>query len=154
MGLSNIFKMAAFFAASSVVVNAAEVIHGFTPDNSENQYALEAEIDKRINKQNMAEWMEYMTSRPHATGQPFDKEVAEFIAGKFSEWGYDTEIKAYDVLMPTPKVRVVELVEPTKWTAKLKEDSVIEDPTSGQEDRLPIYHSFSPDGDVTARWYL
>ncbi|MDA9553780.1 AMP-binding protein [Emcibacteraceae bacterium] len=150
MGLSNIFKMAALFAASSVVVNAAEVIHGFTPDNSENQYALEAEIDKRINKQNMAEWMEYMTSRPHATGQPFDKEVAEFIAGKFSEWGYDTEIKAYDVLMPTPKVRVVELVEPTKWTAKLKEDSVIEDPTSGQEDRLPIYHSFSPDGDVTA----
>lgn len=150
MGLSNIIKMTALFVASSVAVNAAEVIHGFTPENSRDQYQLEAEIDKRINKQNMAEWMEYMTSRPHATGQPFDKEVADFIAGKFNEWGYDTEIKTYNVLMPTPKVRVVELVEPVKWTAKLKEDSVDADPTSGQEERLPIYHSFSPDGEVTA----
>ena len=150
MGLSNIIKMIALFVASSVAVNAAEVIHGFTPENSRDQYQLEAEIDKRINKQNMAEWMEYMTSRPHATGQPFDKEVADFIAGKFNEWGYDTEIKTYNVLMPTPKVRVVELVEPVKWTAKLKEDSVDADPTSGQEERLPIYHSFSPDGEVTA----
>ncbi|MCC3862165.1 transferrin receptor-like dimerization domain-containing protein [Pseudemcibacter aquimaris] len=150
MGLSNIIKMTAVLAASSVAVNAAEVIRGFTPENSEKQYALEAEIDKRINKQNMDDWMKFMTSRPHATGQPFDKEVADFIAGKFTEWGYDTEIKEYQVLMPTPKVRVVELVEPTKWTAKLKEDAVPEDPTSGQEDRLPIYHSFSPDGEVTA----
>lgn len=150
MGLSNLFKMTAMLAATSVAANAAEVIRGFTPESSEQQYILEAELDKRINKKNMDEWMKFMTSRPHATGQPFDKEVAEFIADKFKSWGYDTEIKQYNVLMPTPKTRVVELVEPVKWKAKLKEDEVPEDPTSGQDDRLPIYHSFSPDGEVTA----
>lgn len=150
MGLSNIIKMTAVLAATSVAAYAADPIRGFTPESSEKQYILEAELDKRINKKNMDEWMKFMTSRPHATGQPFDKEVAEWIADKFEGWGYDTEIVQYNVLMPTPKTRIVELVEPIQWTAKLKEDFVPEDPTSGQDDRLPIYHSFSPDGEVTA----
>jgi len=150
VALSNLIKITAVLAATTVVANAAEVIRGFTDENSDNQYALEAELDKRINIQNMDDWMKYMTSKPHATGQPFDKEVAEFIASKFEEWGYETEIETYNVLMPTPKVRVVELVEPVKWSASLKEDAVADDPTSDQADRLPIYHSFSPDGDVTA----
>ena len=150
MGLSKYLKITALVAATTVTANAADAIRGFKPDNSEAQYKLEAELDKRINVQNMDDWMKYMTSKPHATGQPFDKKVAEFVASKFEEWGYDTEIVAYDVLMPTPKVRVVELVEPVQWQASLKEAEVAEDPTSGQEDRLPIYHSFSPDGEVTA----
>ncbi len=150
MALSTLLKSTLFFAATTMALNANEVIRGFTPDNSEDQYILEAELDKRINIQNMDEWMKYISSKPHATGQPFDKEVAEFIAGKFTEWGYDTEIKTYHVLMPTPKVRVVELVEPYEWTASLEEAAVPEDPTSGQDDRLPIYHSYSPDGEVTA----
>lgn len=150
MGLSTILKTTLLFSMTIPALNAAEVIRGFTPENSDKQYALEAELDNRINVQNMDDWMKYMTSRPHATGQPFDKEVAEFIAGKFTEWGYDTEIKTYNVLMPTPKVRVVELVEPHRWSASLEEVAVADDPTSDQDDRLPVYHAFSPDGEVTA----
>ena len=150
MGLSNLFKVAAFFLGFTVTANAAESIRGFTKENSDKQYALEAEIDKRINLKNMDEWMKYMTSKPHATGQPFDKEVAEFIADKFKEWGYDTKIETYNILMPTPKIRILEMVHPVKWTASLEEDAVNDDPTSDQDDRLPVYHSFSPDGEVTA----
>ncbi len=150
MGLKTFFKASLFLTLTATVGNAAEVIRGFTNENSDKQYALETELDKRINVQNMDDWMKYMTSRPHATGQPFDKEVAEFIASKYEEWGYDTEIKSYNILMPTPKVRVVELVEPIQWSASLKEDAVADDPTSGQDDRLPVYHSYSPDGEVTA----
>ena len=150
MGISNLLKVTTFLAVTTVAANAADVIRGFTKENSDKQYALEAEIDKGINIQNMDDWMKYMTSRPHATGQPFDKDVAEFIAGKFEGWGYDTEIKTYHVLMPTPKVRVLEMVEPVKWTAALKEKAVADDPTSDQDERLPVYHSFSPDGEVTA----
>lgn len=150
MGLSNLFKVTAMLAATSVAANAADTIRGFTKENSDKQYTLEAAIDKGINVQNMDEWMKYMTSRPHATGQPFDKEVAEFIAAKYEEWGYDTEIVTYNVLMPTPKIREVDLVEPIKWKASLTEDAVADDPTSDQDERLPVYHSFSPDGEVTA----
>ncbi|MDG1004877.1 MAG: transferrin receptor-like dimerization domain-containing protein [Emcibacteraceae bacterium] len=150
MKLSKLFKVASFLLGLAVTANAAESIRGFTKENSDKQYLLEAEIDKRINIKNMDEWMKYMTSKPHATGQPFDKEVAEFIANKFKEWGYDTKIETYNILMPTPKIRLLEMVHPVKWTASLEEEAVKDDPTSDQDDRLPAYHSFSPDGDVTA----
>jgi len=150
MGLSNLIKVTALLAATSVVAQAADTIRGFTKENSDRQYALEKAFDGQINVQNMDDWMKYMTSRPHATGQPFDKEVADFIAAKYRKWGYDTEVVQYNVLMPTPKVRIVELVEPIQWSASLEEDAVDDDPTSDQDERLPVYHSYSPDGDVTA----
>ena len=150
MGLSNLIKVTALLAATSVAAQAADTIRGFTKENSDRQYALEKAFDGQINVQNMDDWMKYMTSRPHATGQPFDKEVADFIAAKYRKWGYDTEVVQYNVLMPTPKVRIVELVEPIQWSASLEEDAVDDDPTSDQDERLPVYHSYSPDGDVTA----
>jgi N-acetylated-alpha-linked acidic dipeptidase len=55
------------------------------------------------------------------------------------------------VLFPTPKLRVLEMVEPTKFTAKLEEPAVAADPTSNQKsEQLPTYNAYSPDGDVTA----
>ena len=53
MGLSNFLKMTAFLAVSSVAANAADTIRGFSKENSDKQYALEAEIDKRISIENM-----------------------------------------------------------------------------------------------------
>ena len=54
-------------------------------------------------------------------------------------------------LFPTPKVRVVELLEPTKFTAKLQEPALAIDPTSDQQaEQLPTYNAYSADGDVTA----
>src|SRR5208282_2223516 len=55
-----------------------------------------------------------------------------------------------EVLFPTPKERLVELVEPAKFTAKLEEPAVPGDPTSSQHDeQLPTYNAYSIDGDVT-----
>ena len=55
------------------------------------------------------------------------------------------------MLFPTPKERVLELVEPTKFTAKLDEPAVAADPTIGQKtEQLPSYNAYSIDGDVTA----
>jgi N-acetylated-alpha-linked acidic dipeptidase len=48
-------------------------------------------------------------------------------------------------------VRVVELLEPTKFTAKLQEPALAIDPTSDQQaEQLPTYNAYSADGDVTA----
>ena len=67
------------------------------------------------------------------------------------EWGFDAHIETFDVLFPTPKVRVLEMVEPTKFTAKLEEPALPADPTSNQKaEQLPTYNAYSPDGDVTA----
>ncbi|MFN8579932.1 MAG: PA domain-containing protein [Gemmatimonadaceae bacterium] len=46
--------------------------------------------------------------------------------------GWDARIERFDVLFPTPKVRVLEMLAPTKFTAKLEEPILKEDlpPTS------------------------
>ncbi len=65
--------------------------------------------------------------------------------------GLGREIERFDVLFPTPKERLLELVEPTKFTAKLDEPVVTVDPTTGQKsEQLPSYNAYSIDGDVTA----
>src|SRR5690606_37964545 len=78
------------------------------------------------------------------------KANAEFMAGLLRSWGYDVEITDYQVLLPTPTLRRVELLEPTRFTAALREPALPEDAVSRLVDeRLPIYNAYSIDGDVT-----
>src|SRR5438105_6712691 len=92
-----------------------------------------------------------MSARPHHVGSLYDKDNAQWILGKFKEWGIPAEIETFHVLFPTPRERAVELVEPTRFTAKLQEPTVAQDPTSNQHDeQLPTYNAYSIDGDVTA----
>jgi N-acetylated-alpha-linked acidic dipeptidase len=96
--------------------------------------------------------MQHLSAHPHNVGTPHDKEYAEWIASKFKEFGLDTRIEEFDVLYPTPKERVVELVEGgPKFVAKLQESALPQDPTSNQQnEQLPTYNAYSIDGDVTA----
>jgi len=101
--------------------------------------------------ENLRNYMEKLSARPHHLGSPYDKENAEWILSKFREWGLDANIETFDVLFPTPKERAVELTSPTKFVAKLQEPGLPEDPTSNQKDeQLPTYNAYSADGDVTA----
>ena len=65
-------------------------------------------------------------------------------------WGYDTKIERFDVLFPTPKTRVVELIAPEKFTAKLAEPAWRRTRPRVRPPRsLPPYNAYSLDGDVT-----
>ena len=100
---------------------------------------------------NIRAYMERLSARPHHVGSAYDKDNAEWILARFKEWGWDAQIEQFDVLFPTPKERLLELIEPTKFTAKLEEPTVAVDPTSGQKsEQLPSYNAYSIDGDVTA----
>lgn len=101
---------------------------------------------------NLRGYMERLTARPHNVGSPYDKDNAEWLLGKFKEFGLDAHIETFTVLFPTPKERLVELVDGgPRFTAKLQEPPVPEDPTSGQtSEQLPTYNAYSVDGDVTA----
>jgi N-acetylated-alpha-linked acidic dipeptidase len=100
---------------------------------------------------NIRGYMQRLSARPHHVGSAYTKDNAEWMLAKFKEWGWDAAIEQFDVLFPTPKQRVLELVEPTRFTAKLDEPVVSVDPTSGQKtEQLPSYNAYSIDGDVTA----
>jgi N-acetylated-alpha-linked acidic dipeptidase len=102
------------------------------------------------NAKNIGDYMKRMSARPHHLGSPYDKDNAEWILSKFKEWGWDARIETYDVLFPTPKERVVDMVAPTSFTLKLEEPAVADDPTSGQKnEQVPSFNAYSIDGDVT-----
>jgi N-acetylated-alpha-linked acidic dipeptidase len=100
---------------------------------------------------NIGEYMKRMSARPHHLGSEYDKDNAEWILSKFKDWGWDARIETYDVLFPTPKERLVEMVAPSPFKLRLEEPAVAVDPTSSQKaDQLPSFNAYSIDGDVTA----
>jgi N-acetylated-alpha-linked acidic dipeptidase len=100
--------------------------------------------------QNMREAMRRLTARPHHVGSAYGRESAEWILARFREWGWDAQIETFDVLFPTPKERVVEMIEPKRFRLALEEPVVAVDPTTGQRsEQLPTYNAYSTDGDVT-----
>ena len=99
---------------------------------------------------NMREAMRRLSARPHHVGSAYGKENAEWILARFREWGWDARIETFDVLFPTPKERLVEMVGPTRFKLALDEPALAVDPTSGQKaEQLPTYNAYSTDGDVT-----
>ncbi|MGE5326361.1 MAG: transferrin receptor-like dimerization domain-containing protein, partial [Deltaproteobacteria bacterium] len=99
---------------------------------------------------NLREFNQRLSARPHNVGSPYDKDNAEWILSKFKDWGLDAHIETFYVLFPTPKERLVELIGPTQFKAKLEEPTVPGDPTSDQHaEQLPTYNAYSIDGDVT-----
>lgn len=124
---------------------------GYAPRSSQVERDWEAKFNAIPDPANLREYMRRLSARPHHVGSPYDKDNAEWILARFKEWGLDAHIETFDVLFPTPKIRVLEMVEPTKFTAKLEEPALAIDPTSNQKsEQLPTYNAYSIDGDVTA----
>src|SRR5271169_7008184 len=126
-------------------------IAGYSRGSSAQESALEKKFQDGIVPGNIRENMRRLSARPHHVGSPYDKDNAEWMLARFKEWGFDAHIETFDVLFPTPKERVLELLEPTKFKAKLQEPALAVDPTSNQtSEQLPTYNAYSIDGDVTA----
>jgi len=97
------------------------------------------------------ETMRHLSARPHHVGSPYDRANADWILARFRSWGWDAALESFDILFPTPRERMVELVAPRKFTARMVEPAVPGDPTSTQHsEQLPPYNAYSIDGDVTA----
>ncbi|MGA2255482.1 MAG: M28 family metallopeptidase [Thermoguttaceae bacterium] len=128
-----------------------EPLYGFTPATSKTQRDWEKKFNAIPSPQIMRDTMQRLSARPHHVGSPYDKDNAEWILARFKSWGLDAHIEQYDVLFPTPKTHVVELIEPIRYVAKLQEPVVASDPTSDQQsEQLPSYNAYSIDGNVTA----
>src|SRR5436189_1856185 len=123
---------------------------GYSAASSRTQRDWEAKFRMIPTPANLRDYMQRLSARTHHVGSAYDKQNAEWILSKFKEWGWDAKIETFDVLFPTPKERIVELLEPTRYTAKLQEPPVPGDTTSNQQsEQLPTYNAYSRDGNVT-----
>ncbi len=126
-------------------------IMGFSPTSATKQSDWEKQFDAQLNSKNLDTWMKFISSHPHHVGSPQGKLNAEYIRDLYKSWGWETNIETYQVLFPTPKLRVLELLGANPYKAKLEESTLKEDRTSGQKsEQLPSYNAYSADGDVTS----
>jgi N-acetylated-alpha-linked acidic dipeptidase len=131
--------------------NPSADLAGFSSESAKAEEHFEQEFRSGISPDNIRDYMKLLSAQPHNVGSPYDKQDQEWITSKFKEWGWDVHVESFQILFPTPKERVLEMVEPVRYVAKLQEPPLPDDPTSNQTaEQLPSYNAYSIDGDVTA----
>ena len=144
----------AVLCASVLSVQAADTsrpLRGYSPEEAKIERQWEQKFRNVPQQDNLREYMRRLSARPHHVGSPYDKDNAEWLLAKLKGWGFNAKIETFEVLFPTPNERVLELIEPTKFAAKLEEPALAVDPTTDQKsEQLPIYNAYSRDGEITA----
>ena len=138
-------------ALSAAPAEEAGSLQGFSAGATQTEREWEGKFRSLPSPDNLRDYMKRLSARPHHMGSPYDKDNAEWILSQFKKWGWDAHIEEFYVLFPTPRERLVEMVEPTQFRATLEEPTVPVDPTSNQHaEQLPTYNAYSGDGDVMA----
>ena len=143
------FLLIALLISVQGVASPTDSFLGFGDKARTEERQLEARFDSFLDATNLRKWMKRLTAHPHHVGSPYGKENAEFILSLFRSWGYEAELAEYQILFPTPKLRLLEMLAPETFSAKLMEAALKEDATSQQtEEQLPPYNAYLIDGDV------
>ncbi len=146
--------LALAFLVLSAAVHPTEPQHsfrGYTARNAAEESQWEQKFRGIPDRDRLRENMRRLSARPHHVGSAYDKDNAEWLLAQLKSYGLDAQIETLSTLFPTPKSRLLELLGPTPFKARLQEPAVSVDPTSNQTaEQLPTYNAFSRDGDVTA----
>jgi N-acetylated-alpha-linked acidic dipeptidase len=138
-------------AALATPLAQGSELRGFTAASATTQKEWETKFRAIPDPVRLRAAMERLSARPHHVGSAYGKSNAEWLRDQFASYGWEAKIEEYRVLFPTPKERRVELVEPTRFVAKLEEPVIPTDPSTSQRaEQLPTYNSYSGEGDVTA----
>jgi N-acetylated-alpha-linked acidic dipeptidase len=124
---------------------------GFSPQAAAEQRDLERRFDAELSPADLREWMREMSAAPNHVGSAHDLANAQFILRKFREFGWDASLEEFSVLYPTPRRERLEMVEPTRFVAKLREPPVPGYAGARQlRGALPPFNVYGGDGDVRA----
>ena len=147
-----LFILAVLFTLAPIAAGSDQPggIRGFTSEHVGPEREREKRLQSLPSPENLRDYMKTITAEPHHAGSAGSRKVAEYILAKFKSWGLNANIEQFEALMPYPTERVVELVEPEKYVAALKEPVVADDPDSGDDGQLPTFNAYAADGDVTA----
>ncbi|KAI5269442.1 putative glutamate carboxypeptidase [Aureobasidium subglaciale] len=98
------------------------------------------------------EWSQYYTAGAHLAGQNLSQAV--WTKDRWEEFGVKSEVVPYEVYINYPLDHRLALLKDgeVSFEATLEEDVLEEDPTSGDEDRVPVFHGYSASGNVTAQY--
>ncbi len=140
----------AFAAPFALHPASDDSIRGFDPASQSREIAWEQQARAIPDPARIGEFIKHFSNQPHLAGTPQSKQTAEGILAQLREYGLDAHIEQFEALLPTPKVRVLEITAPVKLRLKLEEPAIPGDPNSKDAGMVPPYNAYSGDGDVTA----
>ena len=137
--------------ASVQTVSPDSQLLGFTREHARLQWELEARIPALISTERMRTYHRALTSEPHHAGTEANERTAEYLAARLREFGFDSvAFYRYEVLLPRPVERRVELIAPERYRLRLSEPPLAPDPDTRKDGVLPPFNAYSADGTVEA----
>ncbi|MGB7296672.1 MAG: M28 family metallopeptidase [Candidatus Aminicenantales bacterium] len=144
-------RVALMAAAVFLVIYPGLILCKRIAPSSTKPAAFKDFVDRTVSAEKIDGYLRYLTAEPHVAASPRNDKLAQYIAGKWKEFGLeDVTLAAYDVLLSFPRSIEVELVSPHHVRLEIKEKGYAEDPdTMNPEVGIP-YNAYSRSGDVTA----
>ena len=142
------------FADSSTANTSGPVQHptsmmGFSPQRAERERVAESIMAAVPDADMMRSYHYDMTRVPHHAGTEANYQLALYLRDKWAEFGYETEMLKYDILVPWPVTLSVKLVAPEKIDIAVTEPPIPEDPDSYIEGGLPGMAAYVASGSAT-----
>jgi N-acetylated-alpha-linked acidic dipeptidase len=137
-------------AASALPPDASKML-GFSPNAAAKETAVEGQFRSLASPDQISKFHRYLTSEPHPAGSPRNNELARWVADQWRSQGLEeVTIHEYDVLHSTPRQISLEMVQPRRYTARLREDPYDLDPDTKNPTADGAYLGYSASGEVTA----
>ena len=119
------------------------------PDNERvRQLALEDLLLGAIEPDALRSWHDSVASTPHDAGTEGDRQVVEFLAKSFEEFGLEVEVQELTVLLARPVEAELELVAPEQMTLPVRERALLGDPFTSDSALRPGWNAYSGSGEV------
>ncbi len=129
---------------------AGDSIRGFDAASQAEEVRWEQQARAIPDAARIGEFIRRYSNQPHLAGTPQSKQTAEGILAQLRGFGLDAHIEEFEALLPTPKVRAIEMIAPVRMRLKLEEPAIAGDANSRDAGVIPTYNAYSGDGDVTA----
>ncbi|HMF92933.1 MAG TPA: transferrin receptor-like dimerization domain-containing protein [Vicinamibacterales bacterium] len=138
---------AAWLSAQGQTITPPRV-RGFSAAASAAELARERDLRAAADaKANEADF-DVMTAEPHHAGSPYEIKLADYVAGKFKDFGIEATKYEYSVLLPWPGERRIEITAPDQVKLQVEEEKIRGDQWADKPGILPAYNAYSPSGDV------
>jgi N-acetylated-alpha-linked acidic dipeptidase len=140
----------ALVAASATAADEAGII-GFTAEGARRQREIEADFLSLPAPERCEAHHRELTMAPHMAGTEGARRVAAYVADRFREYGLETELVTYDVLLSSVRAVQVEITTPESLKpVRLanREDPIPEDPKTAEPTLALPWHAYAKSGDV------
>jgi len=124
-------------------------ILGFSPQHATTEHQLESAFQSIPSPEKAREWLRAFTAEPHPAASERNNQLADFVAEEWRKQGWeDVTLRRYDVLHSRPRSVSLEMTEPVRFTASLREDAYDIDPDTKNPAAPGAYFGYSASGDV------